>query len=1129
MSQVQNSVTEKRGICGLCSAGCWIVANYDGSGRMTRIAPDRSSPYGMLCRAGELAPEAVYSSKRLLYPMRRRGPKGTFDFERISWEAAYEIIVENLQRIKAESGPEAAAFYTGSGSFELALCDIFQPKGVAVSSAVSVLFPFGSPNTMGVGALCYVSFAMIAPHVTMGRMYIDTFTDIENAEMVLIWGKNPASHAPPTDFLRVRQAHARGARLVVIDPRRTLLARYPDAEWIPIRPGTDGALALGLCNVLIEEELHDEDFANRWTEGFTQFSDYVQHFRPEVVERITGVPAETVVRLARRMAAARGVAPVMYSGLEYSDGSVQAIRATFVLWALAGQLDVPGGLCFTMRENHFPINRAGHIANPAPQKAAGYNDFPIYTRYRGEFHAGILPRAVLEKKPYPIRLLLSLGASIITSWPQSEIWRRTLAGLDFFACVDRQLTADAAYADLILPAATYFEINSYMVYGAAFRLRERLIEPRGEARSDYLFLAELARRLGYGHLFPQNEEELLRHILKGSGFSLEEVRAAGGMVQSPTVMMQYKKWEKGLLRPDGRPGFDTPSGKFEIASSILEEYGYDPLPVYTEPGESPQSRPDLAASFPLVFNSGARASVDLHTLHHTIPSLSRDKPVPTVMLHPADAEARGIENGDRVVLATRRGRLEMYAQVTEDIMAGVIEASAMGGGAHGPEAWRQANVNELTDLRRYDPISGFPVYKALLCEVSRIGEGDAGMVAGRGEYSGSGNARPEEKLQRIYLDHNATTPLASEVREAMIAATELFGNPSSLYAEGRAAHNCLEEARRRLALLLNSTARRLIFTGSGSEANNLAIKGAAFAHSDKRHLVTSAIEHPSILNTCRWLEGQGYEVSYLLPDDTGRIAPDQLATAIRPDTVLVSIMTANNETGVIQPVRQLAAIAHAAGILFHTDAVQAAGKIFLDVQELDVDLLSLSGHKFHGPKGVGALYLKKGVVVHPLVHGGKQEYGRRAGTENLMAVAGLGQAAASALDNLVDMNRVRRLRDRLEQGIVDLVPGARRIGHPTQRLPNTLNLTLPGIRGESLVLALDQQGVMCSSGSACKSGSPEPSHALTAMGLSAAEAHCAVRLSLGHGNTDEEIDTVLNRLQQVISSQQAVIRFVSCR
>jgi cysteine desulfurase NifS len=1096
---------------------------------MVWVKPDETSPYGMLCRAGQVAPDVVYSKDRLLYPMQRKGPRGTFYFERISWDDAYDIIVKNLHRIKRESGPEAAAVYTGSGSFELAFCDIFQPKGVVVSSAASVLFPFGSPNTMGVGALCYVSFAMIAPHVTMGRLYINTYSDIENAEMIVIWGKNPAAHAPPTDFVRIQKAHARGAKIVVIDPRRTLLAKYPGAEWLPIRPGTDGALALGLCNVLLEEELFDESFAANWTVGFEEFSRYVQHFRPEIVEQITSIPAEQVTRLARRIAEAHGVAPVMYSGLEYSDGAVQAIRATFVLWALAGQLDVPGGLCFTMNENHFVTNRDGHLENPAPRLAAGHNDFPVYTMYRGEFHAGILPRAVLEKKPYPIRLLISLGASIITSWPQSDIWRKTLAGLDFFACIDRQITADAAYADILLPAATYFEVESYMVYGSAFRIRERLLEPVGEARSDFFIMAELAKRLGYGHLYPQTEDELLRHALKGTGFTLEEVREAGGMVQKPQAMMQYKKWEKGLLRPDGEPGFDTPTKKFEISSTILEEYGYDPLPVYVEPGESPLSRPDLAREYPLVFNSGARANVDLHTLHQTISALQKDKPLPTVMINSNDAEERSIANGDRVVLKTKRGQVEMYAFVTDDIVAGAIEASAMGGGALGTKEWRDANFNDLTDLKKFDPISGFPIYKALLCEVIKAGPGETKAIVGAGEYSQGKPTEAASDMQRIYLDHNATTPVAQEVKEAMLAAVDLFGNPSSIYAEGRKSQTSLDDARRRVALLLNCTARRVIFTSGGSEANNLAIKGLMFSGEDKRHIITSKIEHPSVLNTCSWLETQGFAVTYLAPDTEGIIKPEILEEAIDDKTLFVSIMAANNETGAIQPLQELAAITHAHGGLFHTDAVQAAGKVSLDVEEIGADLLSLSGHKFHGPKGIGVLYVRKGIAIESLVHGGKQEQNLRAGTENVVGIAGIGKAAELAIQNLGEMKRVARLRDRLEEKFCEFVPGAKRNGPETMRLPNTLNITLPGIRGESLVLALDQQGISCSSGSACRSGSPEPSHALTSMGLSADEAHCALRLSLGYENTKEEIDRVIAAVDEIINSRQETIRFVSCR
>ena len=846
---------EKRALCGICSAGCWVIVTYDAEGKISRVEPDEKSPLGMICRLGELSREVVYSKDRLLYPMRRKGPKGTYEFKRISWDEAYETIVAKLNTIKAESGPEATAIYTGSGSFELALCDLYQPKGVAVSSASSVLFPFGSPNTLGVGALCYVSFAMIAPHVTMGEMFINMFSDLENANLIVIWGKNPAAHCPPDDFIKIQKAHKRGAQIVVIDPRKTVMAKYANAEWIPIRPGTDGALALGMCNVLIEEELYDEDFVNDWTVGFEDFARYVQHFRPEVVEVITGIPAETVRRVARRIAKTNGVAPIMYSGLEYSDGAVQAIRATIVLWALAGQLDLPGGWCFGMAQNKFPVNREGLIPNPDVRKAAGYNNFPIYTKYRGEFHASILPEAVLKKKPYPIRLLISLGASIITSWPQSDIWRKTLEAFDFLVCIDRQLTADAAYADIVLPATTYYEIESYMVYDSIFRIREKVIQPLGEARNDFFILSELARRLGYGHLYPQNEEELLSRVLKGSGFTPEDVRAAG------------KKWEKGLLRKDGRPGFETPSAKFEIASSILEEHGYDALPVYVEPGEGPLSQPELVQQFPLVFNSGARSNVDLHALHHSIPVLSEEKPVPTVMINTLDAQKRGVENGDFVHIKTKRGTIGMYAFVTDDIAQGAIEANGAGGGALGPKAWRDACINELTDLHRYDPISGFPVYKALLCDVVKVSDGDSGNITGVGEYSADDTVEKQQVDQRIYLDHNATCPLDPEVKKTMIEFMDYYGNPSSIYTAGKEARFAVETARRSVALLINCTARRITFTGGGSEANNLAIKGIAFANSNsKNHIITTAVEHPSVLNTCKWLEKQGFSVTYLPPD-----------------------------------------------------------------------------------------------------------------------------------------------------------------------------------------------------------------------------------------------------------------------
>lgn len=1130
-----NNKKEKHGLCGICPAGCWVVVTHDEKGRIDKVRPDESSGFGAICKLGEHSAEIVYSKDRLLHPLKRKGPKGTYDFERISWDDAYEIIVNRLNRIKKEHGPEAAAIYTGRGSFEPAMCNIYQPEGVAVSSASSVLFPFGSPNTMGVGALCYVSFAMIAPHVTMGGMMINMFSDIENSELVVVWGANPATDCPPLDLKRIVEAHKRGAKVIVIDPRRTMTAKMTDAEWIPIRPGTDGALALGMCNVIIEEELYDITFIRDWTAGFDDFSEYVQHFRPDAVENITGIPSDTIRSLARHIADANGASPVMYSGLEYSDSGVQAIRAALVLWALAGQLDVPGGRCFTMPANHFRINRDGHIANPDTNRAHGRDRFPVYSMYRGESHAIALPDAVLHGKPYPIKSLIILGGSILTAWPEPDIWRKTLASLDFLVSIDRQFTADAAYADIVLPATTMYEIESYMTYGPVFRIREKVIEPLGEARNDLFIMAELAERLGYGELYPQNEDELLRHVLKGSGFTLEDVRNSGNTVQVRAEMMQYRKWEKGLLRSDGKPGFDTPSGKIEIASTILEEHGYDPLPVYTEPQEGPLSRPDMTKGFPLIFNSGARVTTDFRSQHHGVPGLLKERPEPTVTINTHDAKKRDINNSDLVKIKTARGETAMRALVTDDIIQGSIDANMGGGGPVGPEAWQKCNINELTDLRHYDPISGFPVYKSLLCEVEKISAEKDAYKTDSGEYVISDDlVRTEDAVpypNRIYLDHNATTPLAKEVRAAMLEIMEDYpGNPSSIYIEGRSARHAIDNARRSVARLLNCTARRITFTGSGSEANNLVLKGIAFANiKDKNHIITSSIEHPSVLNACKWLEKNGVEVIYLKTDRSGIISPEELASAITDKTCLVSVMTANNETGTIQPIKELADVARGKEVYFHTDATQAIAKVPVDINELGVDMLTMSAHKIYGPKGVGIMYLRKGIEIDHLIHGGSQENGLRAGTENVIGIVGLGKAAVLAYQNLPEMKRVKTLRDKLEEEIIKMLPGAKVNGDKELRVPNTISLSLPEMRGESVVMALDQKGISISSGSACRSGSSKPSGTLLAMGLTDEEAHCTIRISLGIGTTEEDIERTISAFSEIVNDSKNIVSFVPCR
>jgi cysteine desulfurase NifS len=1126
----------RKSLCGICPAGCWVEVCIEDS-KLIDIKPDVDHTLGMLCRLGQHAPEIIYSKHRLLYPLQREGKKGTYDFRRISWDDAFNTIAEKLNRIKAEAGPEAISIYTGRGAQELSLCDMYKPRGIEVSSASNILFPFGSPNTSGVGALCYVSLNVIAPQLTMGRMQTNMFPDIENAELIVVWGANPATDSPPADLQRLENATGRGASVIIIDPRRTEAVDRTNGQWVPIRPGTDGALALSMIQVMIEEDLYNEDFAENWCHGFDELVTYVQHFRPEVVAAITKVPADTIRELARHICRANGATVLMFTGLEYANSGVQSARAVLTLFALAGQLDVPGGTVLNMLNSSFPINHSCNQENPDLERAIGRKEFPIYSKYRGESHAIGLVNSVVKGEPYHTRALIIHGASLLTSWPQTPFWREMLSKLEFLVCIDRQFTADAAYADIVLPATTMFENDSYMTYGPIFRLRQKAIEPLGESRNDYLIMAELANHLGYGHLFPQTEEDMIRLALNGSGFALEDIKKANGWVKIATPMLEYKKWQKGGLRNDNKPGFDTPTGKFEIWSTILEDYGYEPLPKYIEPIEGPLANPALAEQFPFVFNSGARPYNDFRSQHHGIESLVKETPEPIVEINSEDAEQRKIENGDLVEVHTIRGSVPFRAQVTQNITKGTIECNMGGGTPVGPSAWQKWNVNELTDLSNYDVISGFPVYKSLLCDVVKVkGAVRKNRVPSTNKVRTvdlATNIASPQKIaieKRVYLDNNATTLLAGEVREAMQPFLNFnHGNPSSIHDSGRKAREAIESARRQVANLINTQARRIVFTGGGSEADNLALKGAAFALREKgNHVITTAIEHPAILNTCKFLDKSGYRVTYLAVDEFGYIQPEKLEATITDKTILISIMLANNEVGTIEPIKELCAIAHERGVLFHTDAVQAAGKIKVDVVDLDVDMLSMSAHKFHGPKGVGSLYVRKGIKLEPLIHGGAQEGGLRAGTENVPGIVGFGKAAEVALHSLTNSGHMQKLRDKLEIDIRKLIPRATLNGHPDYRLPNTLNLTLPGLRGESIVIALDRYGIALSSGSACKSGSPEPTHVLMAMGRTTEEAHCSVRFSLSRYTTEFDINQAVRALGRVLQDRE-IVRLVPCK
>lgn len=373
---------------------------------------------------------------------------------------------------------------------------------------------------------------------------------------------------------------------------------------------------------------------------------------------------------------------------------------------------------------------------------------------------------------------------------------------------------------------------------------------------------------------------------------------------------------------------------------------------------------------------------------------------------------------------------------------------------------------------------------------------------------------------RVYLDHNATTPVAPAVVEAVTACLkEKFGNPSSIHSYGRHAKAVLDAARQSVAALLGGDPSEIVFTSGGTEADNMAIRGAVLgpAANLRRHVVTTAIEHEAVLNTVASLERSGWKVTLVTADPSGIVSPEKVAEAIGPDTVLVSVMHANNEVGTIQPVAEIAAIARERGVLVHTDAVQTAGKVPLDVRALGADLVSISAHKFGGPKGAGALWIRRGTKLAFVATGGRQERNRRPGTENVPAIAGFGVAADLAREALEsDCARIAALRDRLEQGILERIPGTVRNGCAEPRVPNTTNVSFEGAEAESLLIALDLEGVAVSTGSACSSGTLEPSHVLRGMGLSHRRAQSAIRFSLGHDTTSEEIDHVLEILPGIV-------------
>jgi anaerobic selenocysteine-containing dehydrogenase len=709
-------MTEKRvkkGLCGICPSGCGVEITMKGE-QLHQIKPMEGHPLGIVCTRGIHAEEVVYSPDRLRFPMKRVGNRGEGRLERISWEEAIEISARLIKGVVEKYGPESMAIFSGRGGFEQSLLDMF-PTGGYDTICSNFVFPLGSPNTFSCSSLCNNSHRVIAPVATFGTSFDRLFPDFDRSERIVVWGSNPATDSPPIHLKKILEAKARGAKITVIDPLRTYTAEKSD-EWIGIRPGTDGALALGMIHVMMEKGLYDTAFADDWTHGLPELREYVNGFSPKVVEKITWVKAEKVVKMAESLARPR-TSLLLHTGLEYADSGVQNIRALLILWALSGNLDRPGGLVFRMRQA-FPLQR-NRIEPPKGKPPIGSDRHPIYCDLNRSGHFLEMPRAILKGDPYPIRGLVVLGGSIITAFPNPDQWRRSFKELDCLVVIDRFLTNEVLYADVVFPATTMFEITSYKWYPGHLSFRERIVPPVGESKNDTLILAELAKALGYGDRYPQSEEAVLEFAFKESPVTIEQVKSKPEGVSLASPPMVYEKYKTGHLRKDGKPGFETPSGKFEISSNVLRKHGYEPLPIYEEPSEGPIGSPELAKEFPLVLTTGTRIQSAFRSQHLNISGLLKLQDKPNILIHPEDAEPRSVRDGDRVWLKTKRGKVPFYAKVTDRIRKGVIEANMGGGGPLQPQPWREANVNELTDPENRDPISGFPVFKALLCEVEK--------------------------------------------------------------------------------------------------------------------------------------------------------------------------------------------------------------------------------------------------------------------------------------------------------------------------------------------------------------------------------------------------------------------------
>jgi len=652
-------------------------------GRVVDIEGDGDHPVssGHLCPKGRAIPELFNTSDRLQYPLKKTGLDS---WEEICWDEAYQILVQRLMKLREKYGPEALAIHVGHAG----VGKEFLPYVERFCTL------YGTPNFSTCGSHCYESKSM-ANMATFGAMPI---ADYSQSRCIVLWGKNPSSSTPSV-VREITEAQKSGCALIVVDPRVTSLARKADLH-LQLRPGTDGALALGLLHVIIREGLYDKEFVKRWTVGFDAFCDAIAEYTPEHVEKITWVSASKIRDAARLYASSPAACISVGVAPELSTNGFQAVRAIATLQAVTGNIDIAGGAVF-LKEAELSDLRLTPCGCRKP--AIGAEEYPLFHKASGHAQANLYARAILDEKPYPLKGLIVAGSNPILTWPNSARVRNALERLEFLAVIDPVMTETAKLAHLVLPCATF--LGGHEIWESShLSLEPRIgIAPKIHEveclPTNWEIWKEIAIRMDHADFFPWESEE------EAINFRLEALRITFDDLSRMPDGFGYKRWAPKKYE---RERFKTASGKVEIYSTELKRYGYDPLPAYTEPVESPVTRPDVASLFPLVLTTGARRLEYLHSQFRNVSSLQRRAPEPYVEINPVTAADFNVEDGELIIIETARGKIEIKARLTASILPGVISV---------PHGWNGANANILTDDEKLDPVTGFPADRCLLARI----------------------------------------------------------------------------------------------------------------------------------------------------------------------------------------------------------------------------------------------------------------------------------------------------------------------------------------------------------------------------------------------------------------------------